>query len=337
MFAWGAGGAGVLNEEQQEQLIRTFVGAEQSATMKVRLQAALILGNAGDEYAVPSLVACLSDPDYPVRGACALALGKLDDLRGVEPLVKLLDDREPFVHQEALRSLKLLARAEALPYVRSARESVSPRARQALVDLAQGMTDPAAADALLVDLLGDDAPNVRTAVDATIAGLSQKRVSGVVAAGLDHGNYRVRARAAALAGERGVAEVERLGAMLANPTELPEVHGAARGAIRRLSAAVDVAALAAIVRPTGGDKNGRARALGILAARGGAEVYDVLVAALDDPDEFVRGTAATALADLGDPRAVDRLKVALAAPQNARLARIIHGSIRRLGGSAKTP
>ncbi len=88
--------------------------------------------------------------------------------------------------------------------------------------------------------------------------------------------------------------------------------------------------LAAAVRDTSLDRNQRAKSLMVLAAKGGTQALEVCLSALDDGDELVRGTAATALADLGDPRAVERLRIAAAAPENARLARIIQGSIRRL-------
>ena len=320
-----------LSPDQEQTLTEALSKPE----MKVRVQAALILGNAGSARAVPALVTCTRDEDYRVRGACALALGRLNDLRGIDPLVHLLDDHEQFVREEAVRSLKLMARAEAVPYMRSAREQISPRAREFLVEIAQSMTDAAGADALLTDLLADEAVNVRAALDTVIAGLDPKRAQSLLVAGLDHPNYRVRARSAALLGDRGVAEVTKLSALLAKPAEVPEVHAAARNALRKLAAVIDGAALAATVKDPNRSDSERAEALMVLAAKGGDPSYRVCLAALGDGSEFIRGTAATALADLGDARAVEPLRVAAAEARNSRIAGIVQGSIRQLEGNAR--
>ncbi len=334
-LAWGVAVSALAITAQAQPALTgqqedTLIEALNKPEMKVRLQAALILGNAGDARCVPALIVCTRDEDFRVRGACALALGRLNDLRGVEALARLLDDREQFVREEAVRSLKLMARTEAVAYLRAAREQLSPRGRELLAEIAQSMTDTAAADALMEDLLGDEAPNVRAAVDSVLASMDAKRVRHILVAGLDHANYHPRARAAQLLGDRGIAEVQRLGAILANPAELPEVHDAARAALRRLGAAIDAAALATTVRDSTKSDSQRAEALMMLAAKGGEASYQACLAALDDSNEFIRGTAATALADLGDPRAVDSLRKVAGNPQNARIARIVQGSIRQL-------
>lgn len=52
---------------------------------KVRLSAALSLAKLGDKRAIPAFVIALSDKDKTVRGAAAVALGKLIDAKTSEP------------------------------------------------------------------------------------------------------------------------------------------------------------------------------------------------------------------------------------------------------------
>jgi HEAT repeat protein len=323
----------VLTPAQEDQLMQALNNPE----MKVRLQAALILGNAGNARAVPALVGCTGDEDYRVRGACSLALGRLNDLRGVEPLVRLLDDREQFVREEAVRSLKLLARPEAVSYLRAGREQLTARGRELLVDISNSIAEGAAADSLLVDQMGEEAPNVRAAVDAALSRLDLRRAQALASAGLAHSNYRVRARAATLMGDLGIADIERLGAVLANPAELPEVHASVRAALRKVATAIKAEGLETTAKDSSLSDSQRAEALMLLAAKGGDRSYQVCVAALSDTNEFIRGTAATALADLGDVRAIEHLRAAAVAPKNARIARLFQGSIRQLESGPRAP
>ena len=323
----------VLTQAQEDQLVQALSNPE----MKVRLQAALILGNASNGRAVPALIGCTHDGDFRVRGACCLALGRLNDLRGVEPLVRLLDDREQFVREEAVRSLKLLARPEAVSYLRAAREQLSPRGRELLVEIANSIAENPEADLLLVDQMDEEAPNVRAAVDAALTKLDSRRAQALAVAGLAHPNYRVRARAAALMAERDIADVERLGALLANPVELPEVHRSVRAALRKLGPAINADRLEATLKDSSQNDGQRAEALMLLAAKGGERSYQVCLSALDNENDRIRGTAATALADLGDVRAIDSLRAAAVAPKNARIARLFQGAIRELESGRRVP
>jgi HEAT repeat protein len=127
---------------------------EPQRPMKVRLQAALILGRAGGAEAVPSLTKCLElDSDYPVRAACAMALGNVGEVRAMEALFARLDDEDELVRDESRKSLLKLARPEALPYLYAAREQGSVRARLALVEILSQMGGNEAGS-LLSELLG---------------------------------------------------------------------------------------------------------------------------------------------------------------------------------------
>lgn len=115
---------------------------------KLRLGCADALGQMGNSYAVGSLINVVADNDEKsvyLRETAAKALGKLRDIRAIEPLVSILETKEGFVNKfsffkerivEALgnigtkdrRSMKALKSAllDESPYVRlSAIEALS--------------------------------------------------------------------------------------------------------------------------------------------------------------------------------------------------------------------
>lgn len=107
---------------------------------KLRLSCADALGQMGNNYAVGSLINVVADNDEKsvyLRETAAKALGKLRDIRAIEPLVQILESKEGFVNKfsffkerivEALgnigtqdrRSIKALKSAlmDESPYVR---------------------------------------------------------------------------------------------------------------------------------------------------------------------------------------------------------------------------
>lgn len=115
---------------------------------KLRLSCADALGQVGNNYAVVSLINVVADNDEKsvyLRESAAKALGKLRDIRAIDPLVSILESKEGFVNKfsffkerivEALgnigtkdgRSMKALKNSlmDESPYVRlSAIEALS--------------------------------------------------------------------------------------------------------------------------------------------------------------------------------------------------------------------
>lgn len=79
----------------------------------VRRRAATALGLRGEPRGVPSLLDATADPDPQVRAAAAAALGRLDDLRALWPLVQLAArDRDPRVQEAALGAILSLGPEE---------------------------------------------------------------------------------------------------------------------------------------------------------------------------------------------------------------------------------
>jgi HEAT repeat protein len=319
-----------MSAESFARLVVALRGAPERP-MKVRLQAALIMGRLADEAAVPALIECLeNDLDYPVRAACALAVGNLGDVRGVEALFNRLDDEEELVREEARLALLKLARPEALPYMYAAREQGGTRARLALVELL-AQTDGAESGALLVELLGDREPSVREKAAASLRKLDAQRVGPLLARSLEHPSYRIKVQVARLLGERRhVESIPRLADLAGSPLEAVEVQAAAREALRAMREALDVQKLAAEAKNPELDREQRRRSLVLLSALGTPDALQACLDVLAGPDESMRGSAAQALAEMGNPRALPALREAERKSENARIGKVIGISIRKL-------
>ncbi|MFN7133439.1 MAG: HEAT repeat domain-containing protein, partial [Myxococcales bacterium] len=290
----------------------------------------IILGRVGGPEAVQALIAGLQDEEYPVRGACALALGTIGDLQAVEPLASMLDDTESFVREEAKRSLLRFARPEALPYLQVVRERGSPRVRLGLVDVLAQLKGSDGAP-LLLELAADPEEAIRHRAGEKLAALDVATLTPVLRKGLEHPNYRVRAKSASLLGQKAVAETAtRLADLAAAPTEPAEVQSAARGALKAMKGSLDPQRLAATARDGKAERTERIRSLVLLSATGGTDALEACLDVLNDPEEQLRGSAALALAELGNPRALPRLREAASRPDNARISRQLDGAIQKL-------
>jgi hypothetical protein len=75
---------------------------------KVRVQAALVLGHAGDIRATPFLVRALGDPSPAVRAMAAKALGDIGDENARPALEVAAAEQNPFVRRQATAALAQL-------------------------------------------------------------------------------------------------------------------------------------------------------------------------------------------------------------------------------------
>ena len=153
-----------MTHEPLEALIETLRAQPKPGldieTMTSRARAADALGELGDPAAVPALIEALNDPNYVcVCAAMALALLKHPD--AVEPLIRVLEDREKFwvprgAAAVALGRMGELARV-ALPALKKARaydckqaeDKWDLRAREAVEDAILHISEPSAPCSLL--------------------------------------------------------------------------------------------------------------------------------------------------------------------------------------------
>jgi hypothetical protein len=78
---------------------------------RVRLQAAIALGQVRDMRTVPALIRRLNDPNPLVRGMVAAALGEIGDSRAASPLRDRLKDRDSLVRRHVRASLDQIQKA----------------------------------------------------------------------------------------------------------------------------------------------------------------------------------------------------------------------------------
>lgn len=125
-----------------------------------RIQAAKVLGDAGDQVSVPKLIELLADTVPDVRKACARALGRIGDSSAVRPLAELYQgERVATVADAAVGALVDIGLASVDPLIgltRSYSSNVRAGAARALGKLrSRRAVDP------LLRLLEDRDTDVR--------------------------------------------------------------------------------------------------------------------------------------------------------------------------------
>lgn len=87
---------------------------EKDESSEVKGRAAFALGQMKDEKAQDKLLDCLKSNMTAVRRGAAVALGRADDTKVIEPLIAALGDPEDEVRLSAAKSLKILTAQDAL-------------------------------------------------------------------------------------------------------------------------------------------------------------------------------------------------------------------------------
>ncbi len=307
-------------------------------SFKVRLQAALILGEGGRLEAEPPLrEASHGDANAQVRAAAALALAELGGAEVAGALVEALGDENPFVREEAEKGLARLAERLGPPFAQpfgAALGGAPEQARAAGVPVF-ALLGPAGAEQLAA-LVGDDAPTVRTAVAAALARLPPQVAGEALRYALRAGSFTTRAAAAAaLAERRDALALPDLAALASSPTELPEVQQAARRALAALSDLIDPGVerrrLAEASAP-----DDRVRALVLLVVREGPGAEDACERALGDISPIVQAEAVEALGRLGDPRALPALRRMLDREEDASLHGVLVAAVHAIERSSRS-
>jgi HEAT repeat protein len=238
---------------------------------KVLYGPARALGKLGDMRAVEPLLAALRDDDAIIRGVAALALGELGDARAVEPLLAALSDNDAYFRGSAAFALGKLSDTRA----------VEP----------------------LLAALGDDDAWVRWSAAGALGELGDTRAVEPLLVALHDHDEVVREHAAVALGELG--DVRAIGPLVGVLRDQDEsvAYGASDGLSRLGGPALEP--LLAALR----DDDARVRLLAALALNklGDPRAVEPLIAALDDEDAEVRATATEVLGNFGGSRAVEPL------------------------------
>lgn len=336
-------GAQVDGPSQSRAYLAKLVEAlENDDSFKVRLQAAVLLGRSGEASAVDPLIRALNDDEhYTVRAAAATALANLQEPRAVSHIVKRVAlDPDDFVREEASRALEKYERDVALPYVVAIYEGFeSPEAakvRRVAVDYVLSDEVGPEADAILERALGDEESIARIAADHLLS-MERSEEALVVL------NEAVRNKEPAV--RRGAVRVlETMNSKEATDVilevyerdiEVEEVKEAAREALRNRRSFLDIDR---VIREAseGTEKHARGRALKLLGAIGGPQAAEVLTAALEDSDIYIRGNAVLAMQWLGSPTVVPSLERLAEDPSNQRIMHLVHNTLKKLRKPAAT-
>ena len=97
----------------QDSFVAATTAVVSHRSEKVRVQAALVLGRAEDQRAVPFLIRALADRSPLVRGMAAKALGHLGDQQARPGLEVAARDPHPLVRRHAAAALEALVERQA--------------------------------------------------------------------------------------------------------------------------------------------------------------------------------------------------------------------------------
>ncbi len=150
-----------LASDDRESAARLAEAALKQTSPEVRRRACLHFAAHPDIRYAPALLHTLADEDLLVAGAAARALGALDHLDEIEPLRRLLANRNELLRVEVAAALTRLQDPAGLPALQRLAYSTEPAVRRHLAivlgELANRETVP-----LLIHLL-DDRPDIRRA------------------------------------------------------------------------------------------------------------------------------------------------------------------------------
>jgi HEAT repeat protein len=354
--------------QQPDDSIAQAIAQLKDPDQAVRYRAALALGRVKDARAADPLIAALHDPGDDVRDEAAKSLGDLGDERAIEPLITLLADKSEklWIRESVCESLGNLRAVVAIdPLIRMLGNrdfGIQNHASEALVKIGEPAVEP------LIAALSNANPQVRRRAVTTLMDMDDQRAVEPIIAVLEDSNEEVRYWAAGALGKLDdVRAADALAAAAGNPGDLArgaavgslvELHdpravdlaiaalgdpdwrvaGSAAGALKKAHDARAIPALIAMIQqPTGDKKYGYARwqaadALETLrdVAHPVKPLVDALMVALNDPDTRVRSSAAVALGEFGDRRAVPSLIALLddKDPNAVNAARVSLGKLK---------
>lgn len=297
-----------------------------------RRAAVLALGRIGDIRAVEPLIALLEEDDRELVTVAAAALARLGDRRAFDALLGLLGDADLGVRQAAIGALNSIGHPDMSHRVRLLLDDGDVRVRESAVKIAGyfGYADCAAA---LFDRCRDTDETVRAAALEHIAYLDDPRTVPILMAALAADTPRVRAAAAqSLAHAGGGAQtLDALRHAVGDPDQWVRYF-----AVTSLGRLADRASLPRLERIAADDPAPQVRiaaigAIGDIGIARDAAAVPMLAAFSAAPDEELAIAAIGALGSVEAASALDALRVALSAAAPARRAAAAE-AIARHGG-----
>lgn len=187
---------GKIGGEEAEEMLRQVLREDNPD--RIAVAAAESLGRLRCEAAIPELErAAFADDSPDLRRAAVTALGSIGTDRAAEILFSKIDDKDPYVRQEARRAVEGLEPQQFL--LVDGTQSDSADARR-LTYRAMGRNLNVENIDALVEGLNDDSYDARSEAIEALARFSHPDAATKVAQALRHGNLRVRLGASQVLG-----------------------------------------------------------------------------------------------------------------------------------------
>lgn len=293
-------------------LATQLMNLAQSYGRHTRFRAIKVLGFIGSSEVVPFLLSLLEDVSPGVRWQSAVALGKIRDESAAIPLVLLLSDPIREVRwqaSEALGNLGHSAINAMLPQFSTDSDEMRWRLRSAIQKIGDW------GSAALVHLLYDDNPVVRYNATFCFQWLNYAESIDPLTQLTTDMDPRVRASAvAALGHQQSPNTLVALTKALRDAN--PDVRRQGAMALGQLASSAAVDPLLGLLEDE--DSGVRVVAISSLGRLRDQRVVRPLIEALKDPS--ISNAAALALADLGNPEAIEPLVAVLGKCANALAA-----------------
>lgn len=277
-------------------------------------EAALI---AAGEAAVPSLIACLSEPGWGATAGAVYCLGEIADVRAVQPLIEALRTDDISLRSDIVEALLKLGEIAVRPLIFALTNPDSNVRRGAALTLGMFKNELAVLP-LLGALTMDQAAPVRVAAADALAGFADARSVEPLITGLRDADPAVREASVralgAVAAQVGVTRALPALAEAMKDSDWGTRQSASEMVIKLdkpTSPRVEAAQLLLIADLTDDDPEIRLGAAYSLKEVGDPRAADALTRLLYHWSGSISAAAALALGELGDERAIPALRNAL--------------------------
>jgi len=154
-----------MPDDDQQRYLEMTMSKFKNGTATERRKAAIALGRIGDVKAVEPLITALKskDEDQTVRLLATRALGKITDVRAIDPLIEALSDENEEIRMMAAEALGKLGDAQAVEPLVEALQDEDKYVREYAVGALGEIGDIKAVEPL-IDALTDVIPEVRGVV-----------------------------------------------------------------------------------------------------------------------------------------------------------------------------
>lgn len=122
----------------------------------LRADAAIALGDIGNQKAIPYLTSCLKDKDSQIRCGAAVALGRLKATTALPQLISMLKDRKAEIRIYAAHALGKIGNAQACDALAAAAKDKDFTARNSAITALSNMNDKPAYSKLIEIIDSDD-------------------------------------------------------------------------------------------------------------------------------------------------------------------------------------